>query len=82
MLTHPRVPSFLYFARKVTIEKKDKINEYKKRKRQKEERTSVPRPLSWNIYVKKQCRHINRAGYNNGHSCLFCHIPMLFLSVI
>ena len=22
-------------------------------------------PLSWNIYVKKQCRHINRAGYNN-----------------
>jgi hypothetical protein len=31
--------------------------------RQKEERTSVPRPLSWNIYVKKQCRHINRAGY-------------------
>ena len=37
----------------------------KKRKRQTEERTSVPRPLSWNIYVKKQCRHINRAGYNN-----------------
>jgi hypothetical protein len=36
-----------------------------KRKRQKEERTSVPRPLSWNIYAKKQCRHINRAGYNN-----------------
>jgi hypothetical protein len=36
----------------------------KKRKRQKEERTSVP-PLSWNIYVKKQCPHINRAGYNN-----------------
>jgi hypothetical protein len=35
-----------------------------KRKRQKEERTSVP-PLSWNIYAKKQCRHINRAGYNN-----------------
>jgi hypothetical protein len=29
------------------------------------ERTSVPRPLSWNIYVKKQCRHINIAGYNN-----------------
>jgi hypothetical protein len=54
--------------RKVTIEKKDEINEKKykkKRKRQKEERTSVPRPLSWNIYVKKQCRHINRAGYNN-----------------
>ena len=46
--------------RKVTIEKKDKINEYnKKRKRQKEERTSVPRPLSWNIYVKKQRRHNN-----------------------
>jgi hypothetical protein len=22
-------------------------------------------PLSWNSYVKKQCRHINRAGYNN-----------------
>ena len=37
----------------------------KERKRQKEERTSVPRPLSLNIYVKKQCRHINRAGYNN-----------------
>jgi Fe-S-cluster-containing dehydrogenase component len=52
--------------RKVTIEKKDEINEYKKkRKRQKEERTSVHRPLSWNIYVKKQCRHINRAGCNN-----------------
>jgi hypothetical protein len=56
---------------KVTIDKKDEINEYKKkeiqtkRKRQKEERTSVPLPLSWNIYVKKQCRHINRAGYNN-----------------
>jgi hypothetical protein len=46
--------------RKVTIEKKDEINENKKkrntkkRKRQKEERTSVPRPLSWNIYAKKQ----------------------------
>jgi hypothetical protein len=26
---------------------------------------SVPRPLSWNIYVKKQCRHTSRAGYNN-----------------
>ena len=56
--------------RKVTIEKKDEINEYKqknkkdKKKRQKEERTSFPRPLSWNIYVKKQCRHINIAGYN------------------
>jgi hypothetical protein len=37
----------------------------KKRKRQKEERTSAPPPLSWNIYVKKQCRHINSAGYNN-----------------
>ena len=37
----------------------------KKRKRQKEERTSVARHLSWNIYAKKQCRHINRAGYNN-----------------
>jgi hypothetical protein len=38
----------------------------KKRKRQKEERTSAPpRPLSWNIYVKKKYRHINRAGYNN-----------------
>jgi hypothetical protein len=36
-----------------------------KRKRQKEERTSVLPPLSWNIYVKKQCRHINRAGCNN-----------------
>jgi hypothetical protein len=59
---------------KVTIEKKDEINEYKKekiqkrrntkkRKRQKEKRTSVPRPLSWNIYVKKKSRHTNRAGY-------------------
>jgi hypothetical protein len=54
--------------RKITIEKKDEINEYKKKrnirksKRQKEERTSVSRPLSWNIYAKKQCRHINRAG--------------------
>jgi hypothetical protein len=43
-----------------------KKKKYKKnRKRQKEERTSVPHPLSWNIYVKKQYRHINRAGYNN-----------------
>ena len=25
----------------------------KERKRQKEERTSVPRPLSWNIYASK-----------------------------
>jgi hypothetical protein len=37
----------------------------KKRKRQKEERTSVSRPLSWNIYAKKQLPHINRAGYHN-----------------
>ena len=43
------------------MQKKKEIQ--KKRKRQKEERTNVPRPLSWNIYVKKQCRHINRAGY-------------------
>ena len=56
--------------RKVTIEKKDEINEYKKKEIQikkekpKGERTSVP-PLSWNIYVKAQYRHINRAGYNN-----------------
>ena len=38
-----------------------KKKETNKRKRQKEERTSVLRPLSWNIYAKKQCRHINRA---------------------
>ena len=44
----------------------------KKRKRQKEERTSVPRPLSWNIYAKKQCRHINRAGYNNVCELIDC----------
>jgi hypothetical protein len=50
---------------KFIIEKKDEINEYKKkkckkkRKRQKEERTSVPRPLSWNIYAKKQCHPAN-----------------------
>ena len=36
-----------------------------KRKKQKDVRTGVSRPLSWNIYVKKQCRHTNRAGYNN-----------------
>jgi hypothetical protein len=41
----------------------------KKSKRQKEKRTSVSRPLSWNIYVKKQCRHINRAEYNNVIDC-------------
>jgi hypothetical protein len=41
------------------------MNTKKKGKRQKEERTSVPRPLLLDIYVKKQCRHINRAGYNN-----------------
>ena len=35
----------------------------KKKEKPKGERTSVPRP--WNIYVKKQCRHTNRAGYNN-----------------
>ena len=57
--------------RKVTIEKKDEINEYtkkrntKKKEKPKGEHTSVPRPLSWNIYVKMQCRHTNRAGYNN-----------------
>jgi hypothetical protein len=39
--------------RKVTIKKKDEINEYKKKGKKKEERTSAPRPLSWNIYVKK-----------------------------
>jgi hypothetical protein len=44
--------------RKVTIEKKDEINQYtkkeiqKKRKRQKEERTSVPRSFSWNFMLK------------------------------
>jgi hypothetical protein len=52
--------------RKVTIEKKDEINEYKKKeiqnKKGKDKKKSVTRPLSWNIYVKKQCRHINRAG--------------------
>ena len=37
----------------------------KKKEKPKGDRTSVPRPLSWNIYVKKQCRHTNRAGYNN-----------------
>jgi hypothetical protein len=52
------------------LKKKEEINEYKKKEIQKKEkpkgeRTSVPRPLSLNIYVKKQCRHINRAGYNN-----------------
>ena len=36
---------------------------YKKKEKPKGEHTSVPRPLSWNI--KKQCRHTNRAGYNN-----------------
>jgi hypothetical protein len=37
-----------------------------KKEKPKGERTSVPHPLSWNIYhVKKQCRHINIAGYNN-----------------
>jgi hypothetical protein len=34
----------------------------KKKEKSKGERASVPRPLSWNIYVKKQCRHTNRAG--------------------
>ena len=33
-------------------------------KKGKDKKKSVTRPLSWNIYVKKQCRHINRAGYN------------------
>jgi ribosomal protein L6P/L9E len=37
------------------IQKEKKYKRKKKRKRQKEERTSVPCPLSWNIYVKKQC---------------------------
>jgi hypothetical protein len=36
-----------------------------KKEKPKGERTSVARPLSWNIYVKKQCRHTNSAGYNN-----------------
>jgi hypothetical protein len=58
--------------RKVTIEKKDEINEYKKKKYKKKEKTKrgayqchPPPLLSWNIYVKQQCRHINRTGYNN-----------------
>ena len=35
-------------------------------KSQKESVPVSPHPLSWNIYhVKKQCRHINIAGYNN-----------------
>ena len=42
-----------------------KKKKYQKKEKPKGERTSVPRPLSWNIYVKKQCRHINIAGYNN-----------------
>jgi hypothetical protein len=42
-----------------------KKKKYKKKGRQKEERTSAPRPLSLNIYVRKQCRHINRAEYIN-----------------
>jgi hypothetical protein len=41
---------------KVTIEKKDEINEYKKKeiqKKGKDKKKSVPvSPLSWNIYVK------------------------------
>jgi hypothetical protein len=51
-----------------------KRNTRKKRKRPKEARASVPRPLSWNIYAKKQCRHINRAGYNNVCKQYFSHI--------
>ena len=45
--------------RKVTIEKKDEINEYKikeiqkKRKRQKEERTSAPPPPYHGIFMLK-----------------------------
>ena len=35
-----------------------------KKEKPKGERTSVPRPLSWNIYAKKQCWHTNRAAYN------------------
>ena len=46
----------------MNIQKKKKSKEKEKPKG---ERTSVPLPLSWNIYVKKQCRHLNRAGYNN-----------------
>ena len=38
---------------KVTIEKKDEINEYKKKRKGKDKKKSVPvSPLSWNIYVK------------------------------
>ena len=44
----------------------------KKKEKPKGERTSVPRPLSWNIYVKKQCRHTNRAGYNNVCQLIDC----------
>jgi hypothetical protein len=43
----------------------EKKRNTKKKEKPKGERTSVPRPLSWNIYVKKQCRHTIRAGYNN-----------------
>jgi hypothetical protein len=31
-----------------------KKKKYQKKEKPKGERTSVPRPLSWNIYVKKQ----------------------------
>jgi len=43
------------------------MNTKKKRNTKKKEKTKrrAYRPLLWNIYVKKQCRHINRAGYNN-----------------
>jgi hypothetical protein len=53
------------------LKKKDEINEYKKKRNtKKKEKTKrrayqCPRPLSLNIYVKKQCRHINRAGNIN-----------------
>ena len=39
--------------------------EIQKKGKAKRRAYQCPRPLSWNIYVKKQCRHTNRAGYNN-----------------
>ena len=46
----------------------------KKKGKDKKESVPVPNlpPLSWNIYDKKHCRYINRAGYNNVCELIDC----------
>ena len=52
-----------------------------KKEKPKGERTSVPHPLSWNIYVKKQCRHkwemLSYEAWTDGRTAV-CHNKPVF----